>query len=119
MKDGLKKSFALLTLYDALIATQPGLLRKGANMPYTSVNGNMFSFLSEGGLVLRLPKDERENFLSVHAATLHEAHGTVLKEYVTVPEELLRRPDELASCFAQSYAYAKALKAKPTKKKFG
>jgi hypothetical protein len=33
-------------LYEALIATLPGVERKGAALPYTSLNGNMFSILS-------------------------------------------------------------------------
>jgi hypothetical protein len=35
-----------LARYDRLIATQPGLQRKGATIPYTSVNGHMCSFLA-------------------------------------------------------------------------
>jgi hypothetical protein len=36
----------VLDLYDQLIATQPDMQRKGATMPYTSLNGHMFSFLT-------------------------------------------------------------------------
>ena len=67
--------------YDRLIATQPGVERKGATLPYTSVNGHMFSFLSDAGtLALRLPREDREAFLEQYGTTLHEAHGTVMKE---------------------------------------
>jgi hypothetical protein len=53
-----------LALYDKLIQTNPNLERKGVKLPYTSVNGHMFTFLSEAGvLAIRLPKDEREAFL--------------------------------------------------------
>jgi TfoX/Sxy family transcriptional regulator of competence genes len=104
--------------YDRLIATQPGVERKGATMPYTSVNGHMFSFLSESGtLALRLPPTERAAFLQRHATTLHEAHGTVMKEYVKVPEDLLGDTDRLSPYFAASYAYVAALKPKPTLRK--
>jgi hypothetical protein len=34
---------ASVAIYDALPATTPGIDREGAAMPYTSVNGNMFS----------------------------------------------------------------------------
>jgi len=45
-----------LELYDKLIAALPGVERKGATIPYTSLNGNMFSFLNkEGKLGFRLP----------------------------------------------------------------
>lgn len=45
-----------LALYEALAATCPGLERRGRAMPYTAVNGNMFSFLTPTGtLALRRP----------------------------------------------------------------
>ena len=75
-----------LELYDKLVATNPDIERKGATVPYTSVNGNMFSYLSkEGKLELRLPPDEREGFLKKYNAKLCEAYGVVQKEYVEVP----------------------------------
>src|SRR6185437_1209527 len=54
-----------LALYERLVATIPEVERKGATMPYTSVNGNMFSlFTKEGTVALRLPADERAAFLA-------------------------------------------------------
>ena len=45
-----------LELYKKLVATNPKVEQKGATVPYTSVNGHMFSYLSkEGRLALRLP----------------------------------------------------------------
>ena len=38
-----------LALYEKLVATRPDIERKGASMPYTSLNGNMFSFMMPGG----------------------------------------------------------------------
>ena len=35
---------AKVALYDRLIATDPTLERKGATVPYASVNGKMFTF---------------------------------------------------------------------------
>jgi len=50
-----------VALYERLVATNPQVERKGATMPYTSLNGNMFSFLMKSGRVgLRLPEAERE-----------------------------------------------------------
>ena len=76
--------------YEKLIATNPKVERKGATMPYTSVNGHMFSFLTKTGRVaLRLPEIERVAFLKKYKTTLCEQHGAVLKEYVEVPDSLL------------------------------
>ena len=65
-----------LALYDKLLATNPGVQRKGDTMPYTSLNGNMFSlFTKENRLTLRLPAGERESFLARYKATLSEQYG--------------------------------------------
>ena len=52
-----------LELYEKLVATNPRLELKGNTMPYTSLNGHMFSVLTKNGqLALRLPADERTAF---------------------------------------------------------
>jgi TfoX/Sxy family transcriptional regulator of competence genes len=68
-------------------------------------------------LALRLPADEREKFLKKYKTTLFEAYGAVMKEYVTVPDSLLKNTKELQTYFALSYQYVGSLKPKPTKKK--
>jgi len=105
--------------YEKLLSTIPDIERKGADNPYTSLNGNMFSLLlsPDGRMALRLPEDEREQFLKRYKTTLFEAYGAVMKEYVAVPDSLLRKTKELQRYLVLSYAYAKTLKPKPTKKK--
>lgn len=105
--------------YDKLVATIPEIERKGADNPYTSINGNMFSLLHspDGQLALRLSEDEREKFLKKYKTTLFAAYGVVMKEYVAVPDALLAKTKELQKYLAMSYAYAKTLRPKPGKKK--
>jgi len=43
-----------LNLYEKLVATNPEVERKGDTMPYTSLNGHMFSLLTKEG---RLPQE--------------------------------------------------------------
>ena len=108
---------AALERYDAVIATRPGLERKGASMPYTSTNGHMFSFLSpEGVLALRLSAGDRNRFLESHPGATVEQYGRVLKEYVAVPDELFASAEALAPLFALSAEYVAALRPKPTKR---
>ena len=107
-----------VALYERLVATLPGVERKGASMPYTFVNGNMFSFLAaDGSLALRLPEDERETFMKEHETGLVLQHGAVLKDYVRVPDALLSNTRAMKRCFALSYAYVQTLKPKATKKR--
>jgi hypothetical protein len=102
-------------LYQKLFATYPEAELKGATVPYTSVNGNMSSYLHPSGLVaLRMPAGPREEFLEKYQTKLFEAYGIVQKEYVTIPARLLEDIDELAPHFAQSFEYTKSLKPKKT-----
>jgi len=107
-----------LELYEKLVATIPGVERKGATVPYTSLNGHMFSYLSkEGKLELRLPAGDRETFLKKYKAKLCVAYGKVQPEYVEVPDSLLSSTRELKKYFDCSYAYVASLKPKATTKK--
>lgn len=108
----------VLELYERLVATNPGVERKGAAMPYTSLNGHMFSFLAgTGKLALRMPAEQRDAFLKQYKTRLCEQHGTVLKEYVEVPDALLKKTQELKKHFDVSCAYVASLKPKATTRK--
>jgi len=105
-------------LYDELIAAHPNMERKGKTMPYTSVNGHMFSFLSkEGKMGLRLSKSDREDFIQNYKTDLMEQHGRIMKEYVSVPNALLTDIDQMSEYLKKSFNYVSELKPKPTKRK--
>jgi hypothetical protein len=105
-------------LYEKLVATNPEVERKGAAVPYTSLNGHMFSYFSkEGKLALRLPAEEREAFLKKYNARLCEAYGVVQHEYVEVPDALLASTAKLTPYFQSSYNYVASLKPKATTRK--
>jgi hypothetical protein len=108
-----------IKLYEKLLATIPEIERKGANNPFTALNGNMFSLLLSpaGRMALRLSKQDREQFLKKYKTTLFEAYGATMREYVSVPDALLANTGELKKYLALSYAYAKTLKPKTKKKK--
>jgi hypothetical protein len=105
-------------LYEKLVATNPQMERKGDTMPYTSLNGHMFSLLTkEGNVMLRLGTEAREAFLKKYKAKQPVQYGVVMKEYVEVPNALLKKTAELRKYFDLSYAYVGSLKPKPTTKK--
>jgi TfoX/Sxy family transcriptional regulator of competence genes len=107
-----------VALYEKLIATIPGLERKGDANPYTAINGNMLTLLHQSErLAIRLPEDKREQFLKKYKTSLFEAYGVVMKEYVAVPDAMLKNTKELKQYLEFSYEYAKTLKAKPSRKK--
>jgi len=104
-----------LALYEKLVATNKEVQRRGDTMPYTSLNGNMFSLLTkEGTLILRLDPKSQAAFLKKYESQLPEQYGAVLSEYVEVPDALLPKTRELKKYFNLSYKYAASLKAKPT-----
>src|SRR6516225_4702912 len=106
-----------LELYEKLVATNPAIERKGATVPYTSLNGHMFSYLSkEGKVALRLPSEERDAFMKKYKAKLSSAYGVVQPEFVEVPDSFLSATLELKRFFDRSYEYVGSLKPKPTSK---
>jgi hypothetical protein len=106
-----------LELYERLIETNRNIERKGVGLPYTSVNGHMFTFLTaSGSLAIRLPQSEREAFIRKYNSALFEAHGVILKEYVAVPDQLLKNTGELTKYLDLSFQYAMTLKPKTPKK---
>ena len=109
-----------LALYEKLIKSIPELeLRTGFGFPYTAINGHMFSFMAKTGSVgIRLPKKERAYYLEKFKTTLFQNHkGPVLKEYVQIPDAILKNTDVLIPLLECSLTYVKTLKPKPAKKK--
>lgn len=103
--------------YERLLDTHPTVEKKGKNLLYTSVNGHMFTvFSTEGFLGIRLPKNEREAFIAKYDSELLRSYGAVMREYVTISNDLLQDTDRLAPFLAMSYDYVSALEPKPTTK---
>ena len=91
---------------------------KGAANKYTSVNGNMFSFLTkEGDIALRISKEEREEFLQKYPKSVVISYDTVMKDYVSIPADILKNRSALEKLFVQSCEHARSLKPKPTIRK--
>jgi len=103
----------IIELYDKLIKADPIIERKGLTMPYTSLNGHMFSFIDKNGdLSLRLPETEKNNFIKKYKTRLSVQHGIVMKEYVMVPAALLEKTAVLKKYFEISVEYIRTLKPK-------
>jgi len=106
-----------IDLFDQLVAAHADAVRKGDTIPYTSLNGHMYSYFSKDGfLALRLPGDARESFLKRYNTSLVTAYGIVQKEYVMVPDDLLEQTAELKPWFDKSYEYVSGMKPKAGKK---
>jgi len=107
----------VVELYNKLIETNPKIERKGKSMPYTSLNGHMFTFLSKDGVMgLRLSEKDRTSFIDKFDSQLVEQHGRIMKEYVSVPNTLLKDTNKLSKYLQKSLNYISELKPKPKKK---
>jgi hypothetical protein len=90
---------------------------KGAKNPYTSRNGHMFSFLDRNGaMALRLSDELREEFLDEYESGPVMQYGSVMRGYVSIPDDLLSNTDELIVWFTRAHDWIGTLEPKPTKK---
>ena len=78
----------------------------------------MFTLLHNSrSLAIRLPEDKRGEFLKKYKTTLFKAYGAVMKEYVAVPDALLKNTKELRKYLELSNEYVRTMKPKPTREK--
>ena len=78
----------------------------------------MFSILSNNGTMgLRLPENDRKEFLQKYKINLMEQCGRIMKEYVEVPPDLLTDSKTLSKYLQKSFDYISILKPKPTRRK--
>jgi hypothetical protein len=107
-----------LDKYEAFIATAPEIERKGKTVPYTSLNGYMFTLLNkEGEIGIRLPKGQQEEFKIKYDSTIFKSHGAVMKDYVLVPDSMFDNLELLKPLLIDNFNYVNSLPPKPTSKK--
>jgi TfoX N-terminal domain len=105
----------VLAAFDTMIAAVPGVERKGAAMPYTSINGNMYAMVSKAGVIgLRLGKNDLASFMAAGGEPFEGTPGFVNKEYGGVPTAMLSQREALEHWFRTSYAFASGLRPKQT-----
>lgn len=102
-----------LDIYDQLVAKCPRFVRKGKTVPYTSVNGHMFSLLNkEGELGFRFSKQVQEKHIQEWGTTYFKSHGATMKGYVLIPDHMLEDLDKLSEYLNESYDYVMTLPPK-------
>ena len=101
----------------AAAVEQAGEVVKGAKNPYTSRNGHMFSFLDGGGtMAIRLSDELADEFLSRYESGPVMSYGSVMRGYVSVPDDLLSDTEEIGSWFKKAHEWIGTLEPKATKK---
>lgn len=106
-----------LEQYDLLVSKISDMERKGVTSPYTSMNGNMYTMMRKDGILgIRLSDEDRKLFMEEHNTLPFENYGSMIKEYVEVPEHVFMDTELMLKYMNMSHEYAKTLKQKPTKK---
>lgn len=105
-----------LELYERLVAPVEGDERRSNfGSLYTAVNGNMSSMISKHGLVgIRLPEPDRSAFLATFQTELFRGDPAwpPAREFVAVPDWLLRDTDAVRPYFERGHRYAASLKTR-------
>lgn len=102
-----------LKFYDGLIDQCPNFKRKGKTVPCTTANGYMFSQLNKAGEIgIRLPKEMGSTFINEYNSGKFMSYGSVMRDYVLIPEELYDNTKLLISLLEAGYEHVMSL---PTK----
>ncbi|MDE1466798.1 hypothetical protein [Aurantiacibacter sp. D1-12] len=106
-----------LAIYERVVADYPDLKVKGKANRYTSMNGNMFSFLDKNGeLKLRFSEAEKKAYNETYGTGDVIQHNSVMRGYIGVTPAIMADEETLKKLFASCVAHAKTLKPKATKK---
>jgi TfoX/Sxy family transcriptional regulator of competence genes len=106
----------IVALFDQLVSGLPGVeRRKMFGYPAAFKNGHMACGVFQSSMMLRLPESGRRAFLEQFDTRLFEpVPGRPMKEYVLVPETLVKLPEVLRPWIRKSLEYLDTL---PGKKK--
>ena len=108
----------LVATFDEAMPGPPATKRKMFGFPAGFVNGNMFMGLFEDSMILRLPPAQREELIQLHGGKpFAPMAGRVMKEYVALPEPLIRDRERLDSWVAKALVYGESLEPKKAKTK--
>lgn len=95
-----------------------GIECKGKKMPYTSLNGHMYTFHDKEGCVsFRFDEPYLKWFLEEFDAKRSIQYNSVMRGYAIIPQHILEDEEELDKHFKASMKFIQSLPPKVTKKK--
>ncbi len=109
---------SLVDLFGHAIEPLPDVqARKMFGYPAAFVNGNMFSSLFQSSMILRLSEQDRAECARQFGARRFEPMpGRPMREYVEVPEKILKSPTLLDTWLSKARDYAAALPPKTARR---
>ena len=112
-----KSPRSLIELFEAAMPAAPAERRQMFGYPVAFVNGNMFMGLFGELMHLRLPEELRVELIEIGGAPFEPMPGRPMREYVVVPESVLKSRTKLASWVDRALRHTMSLP--PKKKKSG
>ena len=101
---------------DAMRQIPEAQVRKMFGYPAAFVNGNMLGGLFQDSMMLRLSADDRATIKDQAGAKPFEPMpGRVMREYVVVPEAIVKSKAQLKAWVGRALAYTGSLPAKAGK----
>ncbi|MFW9967279.1 MAG: TfoX/Sxy family protein [Candidatus Thorarchaeota archaeon] len=78
------------------------------------LNGNMLTGVFESRIFLRFPQESKKEIMELHPEITHfePRKGQIMKEYISIPPELVANDQLLAQLLDSSVAYVVGLPAK-------
>jgi TfoX/Sxy family transcriptional regulator of competence genes len=90
-------------------------VRKMFGYPAAFLAGNMFAGIFQEGVIVRLPQETREGLVEQGGRPFEPMPGRVMKEYVVLPENMVRSPHLLHDWIGEAASYARTLAPKAVK----
>ena len=114
-----KSPQALIDLFERVTPHAPEVEHKKMfGYPVCFVNGNMWTGLYANTMMMRCGEEMRERAISGHDATIFEPMpGRPMKEYVMVPDSVMKDETLLSSWLAESLEFVSKLPVKGPKPK--
>ncbi len=113
-----KSPQSLIDLFDQSVPSDRSVSRRQMfGYPAAFANGNLFIGLHQNDFIMRLSEPDRIEFSAQYGERIFEPmKGRAMREYVRLPEQLLRNARKRNSWIKRSLEYAQAIKPKASKK---
>ena len=104
---------AQLKIYDELVSKCARFKRKGKTMPYTSVNGYMFSLFNKANEIgIRFSKEVQKKYIEEYNTTIYKSYNAIMRGYILITKEMLEDLNNVVKLLNESYDYAMSLEPK-------
>ena len=105
----------LIDAFEAAMPGAPAVKRPMFGYPCGFVNGNMFMGLFADKMFVRLPEDSRAELMGIGGTTFEPMPGRPMRDYVVLPEAIVRKPADLKAWAGKALRYGETLPAKKKK----